>query len=185
MSVIYSGAIGQSGTTISGLADRSKTRWNFVDPCRCHVSPSSKGRRHLTMARGLLKKLVVTTRMIPGTGRLCIIAFWENQQGIFLMPKWVVGIVIIAEGIISYSSIILLIITSGTFSSRPNVDDISAFDPFLPNNAESLLESGEFFKVPVLWGTNSGEGILNAPDYIKRWVITLGSLMLTISNLDC
>ena len=62
-----------------------------------------------------------------------------------------------------------LFIHTGTFSSRPNVDDISAFDPFLPNNAESLLESGEFFKVPVLWGTNSGEGILNAPDYIKRW----------------
>ena len=56
----------------------------------------------------------------------------------------------------------------GTFSSRPNIDDISAFDPFLPNYAESLFESGEFFKVPVLWGTNSGEGILNAADYIKK-----------------
>ena len=56
---------------------------------------------------------------------------------------------------------------SGTFSSRTNIDDFSAYPPFLPDAPEILLQRGEFSKVPVLIGTNSGEGILNAQEYIK------------------
>ena len=56
---------------------------------------------------------------------------------------------------------------SGTFSSRTNIDDFSAYPPFLPETPENLLQRGEFSKVPILIGTNSGEGILNAQEYIK------------------
>ena len=63
---------------------------------------------------------------------------------------------------------ILIFISSGTFKSRPNIDDFSAYPPLLPNDPNTLLNGGDFYKVPVLIGTNSGEGILNSGDYIKK-----------------
>ena len=63
---------------------------------------------------------------------------------------------------------ILILIFSGTFKSRPNIDDFSAYPPLLPNDPNTLLSAGDFYKVPVLIGTNSGEGILNSGDYIKK-----------------
>ena len=62
----------------------------------------------------------------------------------------------------------LIFISSGTFKSRPNIDDFSAYPPLLPNDPNTLLSAGDFYKVPVLIGTNSGEGILNSGDYIKK-----------------
>ena len=62
----------------------------------------------------------------------------------------------------------LIFISSGTFKSRPNIDDFSAYPPLLPNDPNTLLSGGDFYKVPVLIGTNSGEGILNSGDYIKK-----------------
>ena len=62
----------------------------------------------------------------------------------------------------------LTFISPGTFKSRPNIDDFSAYPPILPNDPNTLLCAGDFYKVPVLIGTNSGEGILNSGDYIKK-----------------
>ena len=64
--------------------------------------------------------------------------------------------------------LIVIFISSGTFKSRPNIDDFSAYPPLLPNDPNTLLSAGDFYKVPVLIGTNSGEGILNSGDYIKK-----------------
>ena len=58
---------------------------------------------------------------------------------------------------------------SGTFKSRPNIDSFSDHTPLLPQDPELLFSSEQFSKVPVLLGTNSGEGILNVPEYIKKY----------------
>jgi len=57
---------------------------------------------------------------------------------------------------------------SGTFSSRPNQDHFSLAPSLLPADPVALLMDGNFSRVPVLIGSNSGEGILNAGDYIQR-----------------
>ena len=57
---------------------------------------------------------------------------------------------------------------TGVFKSRPNID-LFASEPILPDDPELLFQSGNFNKVPVIIGTNSGEGILNAAEYIKRY----------------
>ena len=56
----------------------------------------------------------------------------------------------------------------GSFSSRPNIDSFSVFPSIVPADPVALLSDGNLSKVPVLIGSNSGEGILNAGDYIKR-----------------
>ena len=56
---------------------------------------------------------------------------------------------------------------TGVFKSRPSIDSFSG-EPILPDDPEIMLQSGIFNKVPVIIGTNSGEGILNAAEYIKR-----------------
>ena len=58
--------------------------------------------------------------------------------------------------------------SAGSFSSRPNIDSFSLFPSVVPADPVALLSEGNMSKVPVLIGSNSGEGILNAGDYIKR-----------------
>ena len=43
------------------------------------------------------------------------------------------------------------------------------FPSLVPADPVALLRDGNMSKVPVLIGSNSGEGILNAGDYIKRF----------------
>ena len=57
---------------------------------------------------------------------------------------------------------------AGSFSSRPNIDSFSQFPNIVPADPVALLTDGNMSHVPVLIGSNSGEGILNAGDYIKR-----------------
>ena len=57
---------------------------------------------------------------------------------------------------------------TGSFSSRPNIDSFSLYPSIVPADPVALLREGNMSKVPVLIGSNSGEGILNAGDYIKR-----------------
>ena len=57
---------------------------------------------------------------------------------------------------------------AGSFSSRPNLDHFSQFPSLVPADPVALLTDGNFSKVPILVGSNSGEGILNAGDYINK-----------------
>jgi len=56
----------------------------------------------------------------------------------------------------------------GTFRSRGSVDNFSDFPPMMPDLPETRLAEGKFNKVPILVGSNSGEGVLNSGRYILR-----------------
>ena len=72
--------------------------------------------------------------------------------------------------------------STGTFRSRGSVDSFSEFPSVLPDLPDNLLQTGQFhkvlrefsekinpvIKVPVLVGSNSGEGILNSGKYILQ-----------------
>ena len=123
----YRAAIGQSGTTISGMADRFMTQEeafengrNYAADIGCSSGEEWNGEKVLECLRTKSPRELFDAHV------------------------------------------------AGTFSSRPNIDNFSQFPPVLPLDPDELFSSGQFSKVPLMIGTNSGEGILNVPDYIKK-----------------
>jgi len=125
---LFRAVIGQSGTTISGLADRFMTREEAAKNGRLYAKE---------------------------IGCYDDSSAWDGDVVLDCLKLKTARQLFDAQ-------------VTGVFSSRPNVDNFSEFQPFLPREPESLFIDGEFQKVPILIGSNSGEGILNAAEYIKK-----------------
>lgn len=76
----------------------------------------------------------------------------------------------------------------------PYVDGHFSSEPVLPDDPETLLESGRYNQVPIIIGTNSDEGALNMVGFLdgradfeevdSRWNTELGPLILFHRSLD-